>query len=155
MKIGWLLLLKILIQNALSQEDCGVPTAGTGYLLGFGSTTYGSTFSMTCDTGYLGSASWITCQAGGTWTSSSGCVIVDCGAPSQTGYSFTVSSTTYDSSSIAQVCDTGYSGTASAITCQTDELERLRYRGLRNSCSRHRLSSGLRLHYVVEETVNE
>jgi hypothetical protein len=99
-------------------RNCGNPTAGTGYALGSGSTTYGSTYTMTCVTGYTGTAASLTCESSGSWSSQSGCTLVSCpSAPTQTGYSLNTGSSTYGSTRTAS-CATGYTGSASSITCQ-------------------------------------
>jgi hypothetical protein len=52
-----------------------------------GASTYGSSRSVSCATGYSGTASSISCQESGAWSSSSGCTIVSCGTPPETtGY---------------------------------------------------------------------
>jgi len=86
-------------------------------------TTYGSTSSShTCSTGYQGTASEIICLSTGSWSDSTGCTIRDCGVPSQTGYTFTTSGTTYDSVSINQACAIAYQGTASQISCTSNGI---------------------------------
>ena len=58
-------------------SDCGTPIADTGYVVGsYSVTTYGSSLNMTCDTGYNGTATDITCTDEGTWSSQDGCSIV-------------------------------------------------------------------------------
>ena len=58
-------------------SDCGTPTEDTGYLVvSYSLTTYESISTMTCDTGYEGSAFDITCEAGGSWSNQTGCTIV-------------------------------------------------------------------------------
>jgi hypothetical protein len=100
-------------------RDCGVPTAPTGYAVGSGSTTYGSSYSMTCATGYSGTATALTCQSSGSWTSASGCTIVSCSSsPTQTGYTIASGSSTYDSQRTV-TCGSGMSGTASTVTCSS------------------------------------
>ena len=57
--------------------DCGTPTV-TGYAFtGTTATSYQDTSSVTCATGYSGTASpaTITCEDSGSWTSVSGCTI--------------------------------------------------------------------------------
>ncbi len=100
-------------------RDCGTPVASTGYVLGSGSTTFGSLFTMTCATGYSGTASSISCASTGVWSSPSGCIIVACPSiPTQSNYVIASGASTYGS--IRSVsCATGYSGTASSITCQS------------------------------------
>jgi hypothetical protein len=100
--------------------DCRMPVAGTGYVVGTDSlTTDGSTYSMTCATGYSGTAISITCTADGTWSSSSGCAIVDCRTPvASTGYTIGSGATTYGASRTMS-CASGYAGSPPSITCQS------------------------------------
>jgi hypothetical protein len=103
-------------------RDCGIPSASTGYVVGSApSTTYGSTCSMTCATGYSGSATSVTCQSSGSWTISTGCMNTSgCAAnPSaQTGYVISAGGSLYgDTRTVA--CQEGYTGTATVVTCQT------------------------------------
>ena len=66
-----------LIIDLIYLSDCGTPTADTGYVVGlYSTTTYGSSATMRCATGYDGTAVDITCTAGGTWSSQTGCSIV-------------------------------------------------------------------------------
>ena len=55
--------------------DCGEPPVVAGYTATKdGGTTYGETASVVCDgNGWTGTATGISCAAGGTWTVSSGC----------------------------------------------------------------------------------
>jgi len=100
-------------------RDCGVPIASTGYVVGTGFwTTYGSTFSMTCDTGYSGTAATLTCQSDGTWTNASGCSLDCSSSPTQTGYTIDTGSSAQGATRSA-TCAAGYSGSASVITCST------------------------------------
>jgi len=104
--------------SGCSIRDCGVPIAHTGYVVGTGSTTYGSTYSITCATGYNGTADSLTCQSDGSWSSQTGCNIASCSAtPTQTGYIINAGASTYGSTRTVS-CASGYSGTASFITCQ-------------------------------------
>jgi len=99
--------------------NCGTPVAGAGYALGSGGTTYGSTYTMTCATGYTGAASSISCQSSGAWSNSSGCSVVTCSTnPTQTGYTFASGASTYGATRTAS-CASGYSGSGSAISCQS------------------------------------
>jgi len=101
-------------------RNCGTPIADTGYVLGSGATTYGSTYSMSCATGYRGTAVTLTCQSNGTWSAQSGCTILNCGTPvAGTGYALGSGSTTY-ASTYSMTCSTGYSGTAASLTCQSN-----------------------------------
>jgi len=104
-------------------RNCGTPVAGTGYVVGTGSaTTYGATYSMSCATGYFGTAASLTCQSSGSWTDQTGCTIRDCGIPSITGYVFAVNLTTTFDAVVTAVCDegAGYLGTATNISCLAD-----------------------------------
>jgi len=99
-------------------RSCGTPVASTGYALGSGSTTFGSVYTMLCATGYTGSAASLTCQSDGTWTVQSGCGIVNCGTPAATtGYAVGTGTTSY-LGTYSMTCATGYSGTATSVTCQ-------------------------------------
>jgi len=68
-----------------SYRDCGAPSTQTGYTIASGTTYYGSTRTITCASGYSGTATSRTCQSSGSWTSSTGCTL-DCSSPSQSGY---------------------------------------------------------------------
>jgi hypothetical protein len=104
--------------SGCSIVNCNSPIASTGYVLGSGSTTYGSTYSMTCAAGYTGNAASLTCQSSGSWSSQSGCTIVNCNSPvASTGYSLGSGETTYGSA-YTMMCATGFTGTAASLTCQ-------------------------------------
>ena len=67
-------------------SDCRAPTADTGYVVVSALvTTYEGISTMTCATGYEGTAANITCEAGGSWSSQTGCSIVGkyCSYPSK------------------------------------------------------------------------
>jgi len=97
---------------------CGNPTQ-TNYVIESGTSVFESTRTVSCATGYTGTATDIACQADGTWTTSAGCTIVSCGTPvAGAGYTLGSGSTTYGSS-YSMTCATGYSGTAAALTCQS------------------------------------
>jgi len=103
--------------SGCSPVNCGTPVASAGYALGSGSTTYGSTYSMTCATGYTGTAASLTCQSSATWTAQSGCTIRNCGTPTAaTGYVLASGGTTYGSTRVVS-CATGYAGAPPAISC--------------------------------------
>jgi len=108
------------VSSGCTIRNCGTPVASAGYVLGSGSTTFGSTYSMSCATGYTGTAAALTCQADGTWTAQSGCTIRNCGTPvASTGYALGSGSTTYNSS-FSMSCASGYTGTAATLTCRAD-----------------------------------
>ena len=54
--------------------DCGAPAAPTGGAVSYSSTTFGSTATVSCRSGWtLSGASTRTCQAAGTWSAGGGC----------------------------------------------------------------------------------
>ena len=55
--------------------DCRNPTESAGYTLAAtpGSTVEGATATVQCASGYTGTATSITCQSSGSWTTFSGC----------------------------------------------------------------------------------
>ena len=57
--------------------DCGTPSTAGYVFSGTTATTYQGTSSVSCATGYDGTASpaSITCEASGSWTSLSGCTV--------------------------------------------------------------------------------
>jgi len=117
---------------SISCQDSGAWTAQAGctivscpstpsqpnYVISAGASTYGSTRTVTCATGYTGTASAITCLSDATWRSSSGCTIVSCTTtPTQTGYTISAGTSTYGSTRTT-TCASGLTGTGSSITCQ-------------------------------------
>jgi len=101
--------------------SCGSPATAAGYTIASGSSDFEATRTVTCATGYTGGASSIACGADGTWSTSSGCTIRNCGTPTApTGYALGSGSTTYGST-YTMTCATGYSGTAVSLTCQSSE----------------------------------
>lgn len=104
--------------------NCSTPTASTGYVLGSGATTYGSVYTMTCNTasGYVGAAVAITCQSSGAWTAQSGCSLASCpSTPLQANYVIASGASTV-SSARTTTCATGYSNSGSSIACQASYL---------------------------------
>lgn len=104
--------------------DCGSLAAPVNGSRSAGASTFGSTISFSCDSGYVrsGSASR-TCQSDGTWSGTQPtCPPVDCGALSNptNGAVSTASGTTYTNVA-SYTCNAGYvrSGSASR-TCQAD-----------------------------------
>jgi hypothetical protein len=96
-------------------QGCGVPSQ-TGYTIASGGVTYDSVRTVTCASGYIGTASSITCQSSGSWTTSTGCNVNCSVSPTQTGYTISAGASTH-SSTRTVTCATGYAGTASVITC--------------------------------------
>ncbi len=106
-----------------AQSACPNTPTQVGYTISAGSSTVTSTRTVACDTGYSGTASTITCQSSETWTLATGCAIRDCGTPvASTGYSISAGTTTTYLSSYTMSCASGFSGTATSITCQSDGL---------------------------------
>jgi hypothetical protein len=90
----------------------------TNYVIAAGLSTVGSTRTVTCATGYTGTATSISCQSSLAWSSLSGCSLVSCGSPvASSGYTLGSGSTRYNSV-YTMTCATSYSGTAASIVCQ-------------------------------------
>ena len=101
--------------------NCGEPATQTGYMISSGASTYQSTRTVECAIGYQGSPSALTCQSTRSWTTSAGCSIRDCGTPvAVTGYVVGTGSATTYGATYSMTCDTGYSGAAASLTCQSD-----------------------------------
>ncbi|RLB47662.1 MAG: hypothetical protein DRJ42_24965 [Deltaproteobacteria bacterium] len=104
--------------------DCGGLTDPTDGSVASDGTTFGSTGTYTCDTGFMliGDSSR-TCQDDGTWSGMEPtCAVVDCGALSTpTNASLTVSMTTFGAMATYS-CDTGYTLASGdlARTCGSD-----------------------------------
>ena len=66
-----------LISSSFYTIDCGTPTVIGYAFTGTTATTYQGASSVSCATGYDGTASptTINCEASGSWTSVSGCTI--------------------------------------------------------------------------------
>jgi CUB/sushi domain-containing protein len=104
-------------------KDCGALTAPTDGTLTATTTTYGSTATYACKTGYAASGSVNrTCQADGTWSGTTPtCAIKNCGAlTGPTNGSVTATVTTYGSTG-TYACNAGYNVTGAATrSCQAD-----------------------------------
>ncbi|KAK3087358.1 hypothetical protein FSP39_005018 [Pinctada imbricata] len=103
-----------------NRKDCGNPSSKSqaSYTTS-GDTLYQSTATYACDTGYVASttALTITCQASGSWsTTSLVCNPIDCGAPSSITDSSVSYTTTTDGSTATYGCDTGYNPSTNALT---------------------------------------
>jgi hypothetical protein len=61
----------------LIPDFCSSSPAQTGYVIGSGTQSLGSTRTASCATGYSGTASTIACQSDASWSSSSGCSDTD------------------------------------------------------------------------------
>jgi hypothetical protein len=101
-------------------NDCGVP-GQTSYTFSSGSTSFGSTRSAACASGWVGEATSISCQSDLTWSQSTGCLFVGsfCGSPSQPGYDFG-SGIPDSNNQLNPACDDGYTGTATSVSCQSN-----------------------------------
>jgi len=107
-------------QSGCTIQSCPSSPTQTGYSIASGTSTYGSSRTATCASGYTGTASSISCQSSLSWTTSTGCTIRNCGTPvASTGYALGSGSTTYGST-YSMSCATGYTGTAATLTCQSD-----------------------------------
>jgi CUB/sushi domain-containing protein len=100
-------------------SSCTGPTSCPNASTSDTGTANGSTRLFSCDTGYTGTPSSLTCSLG-TWdTNCPACTIVDCGAAPSCASSPATgigSGTTYRSSRI-YYCDAGYNGTSTLRTC--------------------------------------
>lgn len=104
--------------------DCGAPPTVTNASVSRTATTYGSSATYACDTGYaMSGTSALTCQADSTWTRPGpACTIVDCGSPPKIASgSVSAARTTYQSTA-TYTCDVGnvLSGATTTRTCQAD-----------------------------------
>ncbi|XP_060560945.1 sushi, von Willebrand factor type A, EGF and pentraxin domain-containing protein 1-like isoform X3 [Ruditapes philippinarum] len=97
-------------------KDCGSPANVTNGAVTFTTTTFGSSASIACDTGYNASHSTISCLDTGSWETAT-CTITDCGSPANvTNGAVTFTTTTFGSSS-SIICDTGYNSSHSTVSC--------------------------------------
>ena len=85
-----------------------------------GASNQGATRTTSCASGYSGTGTSITCQSNSAWSSASGCTL-NCNAPSQTGYTFASGGLNQGATRTA-TCASGYTGTASTITCGTNSV---------------------------------
>ncbi|XP_053396463.1 sushi, von Willebrand factor type A, EGF and pentraxin domain-containing protein 1-like isoform X5 [Mercenaria mercenaria] len=105
--------------------DCGIPSAidnGTIFVDVDGRTTYLSTATVTCVSGFYPTTDTIICQANGTWEIVY-CVVTDCGKPPQImDGKFVLNKETQTTfvSSATVVCDIGYTATSPKISCQAN-----------------------------------
>jgi hypothetical protein len=105
--------------------DCYSPPGISWGTVSQTSTTYGSTATYSCSTGWsLSGAITRTCDADGYWSGTLPiCTQVDCGAPPSVTHGSLLSSysTTYNSIT-TYTCDTGYlfSNGVSSVTCQAN-----------------------------------
>jgi hypothetical protein len=104
-------------QSGCTIVSCPSTPTQTGYTIATGASTFGATRTVTCATGYSGTASVISCSSSASWTASSGCTIVSCSSsPSQNGFTFSSGASTYGSSRTS-TCANGLIGSGSAISC--------------------------------------
>jgi len=114
--------------SGCSRVTCPEPSQA-GYVFSTGTSTFQSTRTSTCATGYQGVGrldnektygTIIYCQSGGTWSQAAGCARRQCEAsPLQTGY--VIRSGGVEVADTRDViCAYGYIGTATQVTCQTD-----------------------------------
>jgi len=102
--------------------SCGTPSMQQGYVIASGTgTTYGSSYTLTCGSGYTGTPRQIFCLSNGQWSTQFGCQYVTCGNPvPSTGYLLgTGTLATSVNSVYPMTCAIGYTGTAASLTCQS------------------------------------
>lgn len=134
--------------------DCGLPKVPTGYILGpVGATSYNKNVSMSCDAGFTGKATDITCLSDGTWSVPSGCHVVNCNQPTgKKGYRLDQVSTTIYGSKVIVKCDMGYTGSPPPLTCTSggswSELEGCNM----IQCGDPQVPEGYKLYSVVSKT---
>jgi len=100
--------------------NCSTSPTQTGYTVSAGASNQGATRTTSCASGYSGTGTSITCQSNSAWSSASGCTL-NCNAPSQTGYTFASGGLNQGATRTA-TCASGYTGTASTITCGTNSV---------------------------------
>lgn len=103
--------------------SCGAPPSGTNSMVAFTTTNYNDTAMYTCNTGYTGGPSTITCQANGMWSGGGlSCAPVNCGAAPAANANGSVSGsgTTYNSTRTYS-CNAGYSG-GGMLSCQANGM---------------------------------
>ncbi|XP_064386127.1 sushi, von Willebrand factor type A, EGF and pentraxin domain-containing protein 1-like isoform X2 [Halichondria panicea] len=104
--------------------DCGPLTDPSNGMVDVTTTTFGSTATYTCNTGYMLTGDTTrTCGAGGQWSSSAPtCNPVDCGAPPTiSDGSRTLAGTTFGETTTYTCTTSGFSISGSAtITCQAN-----------------------------------
>ncbi|XP_052279115.1 sushi, von Willebrand factor type A, EGF and pentraxin domain-containing protein 1-like isoform X5 [Dreissena polymorpha] len=103
--------------------DCGRLTVPQHGHVSQNATSYGSTATISCETGYnLTGSGTSTCGSDGRWNNTSQtCTPVDCGRPTTTQHGHVSPSTTTYGSTATISCDTGYNLTGSGIaTCGSD-----------------------------------
>jgi hypothetical protein len=102
-------------------KDCGALAAPGSGSVSMTGTSYGSTGSFTCETGFsLSGAASVKCQTDGSWSATAPtCVIKDCGAlTAPTNGAVAATTTTYGATATYS-CMTGYGPSGSATrTCQ-------------------------------------
>ncbi|XP_060573654.1 sushi, von Willebrand factor type A, EGF and pentraxin domain-containing protein 1-like [Ruditapes philippinarum] len=97
-------------------KDCGSSLSVSNGNVTFTTTTYGSSASLVCDTGYETTKATLNCLDTGSWETST-CTIKDCGSSlSVSNGNVTFTTTTYGSNA-SLVCDTGYETTKATLTC--------------------------------------
>ncbi|XP_060577046.1 sushi, von Willebrand factor type A, EGF and pentraxin domain-containing protein 1-like [Ruditapes philippinarum] len=105
-----------------SIKDCGSPLNVTNGKLQYNATTFGSTASLACETGYDGNGT-ISCLDTGSWESPPKCSIKDCGSPlNVTNGKLQYNATTFGSTA-SLACETGYDGNGTISCLDTGSWE--------------------------------
>lgn len=100
-----------------TQVSCSEPVPPAGYSVAAGLNIAPLSRTVSCVTGYTGTATKITCQASGLWTSFSGCIPVDCQQPVVSAlYSVCAGSSGYLATRQVS-CTAGYKGSPQPVTC--------------------------------------
>ncbi|XP_060556133.1 sushi, von Willebrand factor type A, EGF and pentraxin domain-containing protein 1-like [Ruditapes philippinarum] len=105
-----------------SIKDCGSPLNVTNGKVHYSATTFGSTVSLVCDSGYDGNGT-ISCLDTGSWETPPICSIKDCGSPfNVTNGKLHYNATTFGSTA-SLVCDSGYDGNGTISCLDTGSWE--------------------------------
>lgn len=103
--------------------SCGNPPSGTNSAVSFTTTNYNDTAMYTCNNGYTGGPSTITCQANGSWSGGGlNCSPVSCGAaPGANANGMVSGSGTTFGATRTYTCNDGYSG-GGMLDCQANGM---------------------------------
>jgi len=98
--------------------NCSSAPTQTNYVIAEGSSSYGSSRTVSCGTGYTGSATTIFCGISGAWGTSSGCNPVDCSTPVPSeGYALGPATATTFGSYYSMSCVSGFAGSGTTLEC--------------------------------------
>jgi len=143
---------RLYVYTETNPNLCPASPTQTGYVINAGSSSQSSTRSVSCASGYTGSATYITCLYG-TWSSSTGCTTgsSSCStSPSQTGYVINAGGSS-QSSTRSVSCASGYTGSATSITCYNGSWSQSS--GCRLSSSTSSSGNGFSTYYYHRSSV--